>query len=106
MDIYIYISYSVCTCETAIADNSRLRNGCYSVLEFGFLGGFPSVMLFPIWLRAFMGCLRVRCGWLPSNGTCILKVLGCTQSCSFEQIKSPPSLNSINQPVSSALNFP
>jgi len=64
MNIYIYISYSVCTCETAIADSRRLRNVCYSVLEFGFLGGFPSVMLFPIWSRAFMGCLRVRCGYL------------------------------------------
>ena len=55
MDIYIYISYSVCACETAIADSRRLRNGCYSVLEFGFLGGFPSVMLF----RFGQGLFRV-----------------------------------------------
>ncbi len=41
MNIYIYIGYSVCACETAIADSSRLRNVCYSVLEFGLLGRLP-----------------------------------------------------------------
>ena len=44
--IYLY-QLPVCAYETAIADSRRLRNGCYSVLEFGFLGGFPSVVLFP-----------------------------------------------------------
>ncbi len=104
MDIYIYISY---LCVRMKQRSQTVAGFEMAVIQYSSLASWaasPRLCCFHL-VKAYSG-LSSSTLWLPSNGTCILKVLGCTQPWSFEQIKSPPSLNSIDQPVSSALNFP